>query len=82
MKGFRTYEIFRADDLKRVQKLVDAIVYRQIWVEIIPSQPGKSDVVVHLRQGDNRQYRDMLDICIKQEISFDIQNYRKENENE
>jgi hypothetical protein len=80
MKGFKTYKIF-INDLKKIQKFADAFIYHQIWVEIVPSQPGGSDVIVYLRQGDSQQHREMLDICIKQEVPFDIYDYKKENEN-
>jgi hypothetical protein len=81
MKGFRTYEI-HLNDLKKVQKFVDMLIRLQIGVEVIPSQHGRSEVIVHLRQGDNQQYRNMLDLCIKQEIPFDSHDYTKEREDE
>jgi hypothetical protein len=80
-KEFRTYKIF-LDDLKKVRRFADALIHRQIWIEIVPSQTGMSDIIVHLRQGDYQQYRNMIDICIRQEILFDIHAYKKESGNE
>lgn len=75
MKEFKTYELFFCD-LSRTADFVNGLIRLQIRVEVIPVQPGLSKVVVHIQQGDNRQYRDILNLCIEQNVVFDIHNYR------
>jgi arabinogalactan endo-1,4-beta-galactosidase len=54
----------------------------QVWVEAVPVQTDITTVIVHLRKGDNKQYRDILDICIEQDVEFDIHDYLQEEVNE
>jgi hypothetical protein len=81
MKGFRAYKLF-FNGLGNTQEFVKALIEAEIWVEIVPSQPGVSTITVYLRQGDNRQYRDILDICIEQNVVFDIHDYVKDGDDE
>jgi hypothetical protein len=81
MEGFRTYKFF-FNGLRNIQEFVSSLIEAQIWVEVVPSHPGTSTAMVYLRQGDNRQYRDILDICIEQNVVFDIHDYVKDGDGE
>jgi hypothetical protein len=74
MKGFRTYEF----TFQNAQEFVSSLVGAHIWIEAVPVQTGMTTVIVHLRKGDNKQYRDILDICIEQDVKFDIHDYLQE----